>query len=170
MTRLFDRVGRTSALSLMTLVLAAGLNVACNTSRLLDVTTPSQVPVEILDQPGDANLMINSMVGDYQCALGATVVVEGLISGERSDAQLGAAQWDYARRTANALTNGIYGTSGCVGPQSIGIYLPLATARFDADHAIANLTKWTDAEVPKRVALLAVADLYAGFSYTSLGM
>ena len=170
MTRLFDRVGRTSALSLMTLVLAAGLTVACNTSRLLDVTTPSQVPVEILDQPGNANLMINSMVGDYQCALGATVVVEGLISGEMSDAQLGAAQWDYARRTANTQTNGIYGTSGCVGPQGIGIYLPLSTARYDADHAITNLKSWTDAQVPNRIGLLAVADLYAGFSYSMLGM
>lgn len=170
MTRQNNRVGRTSALSLMTLVLAVGLSVACNTNRLLDVTTPSQVPVEILDQPGNANLMINSMVGDYQCALGATVVVEGLISGEMGDAQLGAAQWDYARRTANTLTNGIYGTSGCVGPQGIGIYLPLSTARYDADHAIANLKGWTDAQVPNRTGLLAVADLYAGFAYSSLGM
>jgi len=170
MHRIHRRAGRRSAILLTFLGLAVGLTSACNTSRLLDVSTPSQVPVDLLDQPGNAQLMVNSMVGDYQCALGSMVVVEGLISGELNDAQLGAAQWDYARRTANALTNGIYGTSGCVGPQSIGIYLPLATARFDADHAIANLTKWTDAEVPKRVALLAVADLYAGFSYTSLGM
>lgn len=170
MTRQYNRVGRTSALSLMTLVLAVGLTAACNTSRLLDVTTPSQVPVEVLDQPGNATLMINSMVGDYQCALGAAVVVEGLISGEMNDAQLGAAQWDYARRTANTLTNGIYGTSGCVGPQGIGIYLPLSTARYDADHAITNLKSWTDAQVPNRIGLLAVADLYAGFSYATLGM
>jgi starch-binding outer membrane protein, SusD/RagB family len=170
MTRLHRRVGRRGAVLLTLLGLAAGLTAACDTNRLLDVTTPSQVPVEILDQPGNATLMINSMVGDYQCALGAMVVVEGLISGEMNDAQLGAAQWDYARRTANALTNGIYGTSGCIGPQGIGIYLPLATARFDADHAITNLTAWTDAEVPDRVALLAVADLYSGFAYTSLGM
>jgi hypothetical protein len=154
----------------MTLVVAAGLTAACDTNRLLDVTTPSQVPVSILDDPKNATLMVNSAVGDYQCAFGAAVVVEGLISGEMSDAQLGAAQWDYARRTANTQTNGIYGTSGCIGPQGIGIYRPLATARYDADHAIANLTKWTDAEVPNRVPLLAVADLYAGFSYTMLGM
>jgi hypothetical protein len=170
MTRLLNRAERARAIVLVTLVVAAGLTAACDTNRLLDVTTPSQVPVEILDQPGNATLMINSMVGDYQCALGAAVVVEGLISGEMNDAQLGAAQWDYARRTANSQTNGIYGTSGCIGPQSIGIYLPLSTARFDADHAIANLTKWTDAEVPNRVALLAVADLYSGFSYAMLGM
>jgi len=170
MHRLHRRAGRRGAVLLTFLGLAVGLSAACDTSRLLDVTTPSQVPVEILDQPGNAVLMINSMVGDYQCALGAQIVVEGLISGEMSDAQLGAAQWDYARRTANTQTNGIYGTSGCVGPQGIGIYRPLATARFDADHAIANLKSWTDAEVPNRTGLLSIADLYAGFAYSSLGM
>ncbi|HTL94232.1 MAG TPA: RagB/SusD family nutrient uptake outer membrane protein, partial [Gemmatimonadaceae bacterium] len=102
--------------------------------------------------------------------LGSAVVVEALIAGEMNDAQLGAAQWDYARRTANALTNGIYGTAGCAATQAPGIYLPLSTARFDADHAITNLTTWTDAQVPGRVGLLAVADLYAGFSYAFLGM
>jgi hypothetical protein len=170
MHRLQRRAGRRSAVLLTVLGLAVGLTAACNTSRLLDVDTPSQVPVDLLDQPSNATLMVNSMVGDYQCALGSTVVIEGLISGEMNDAQLGAASWDYARRTANALTNGDYGTFGCIGPQRMGNYLPLSTARFDADHAIANLTKWTDAEVPHRVALLAVADLYAGFSYTLLGM
>lgn len=150
-------------------MLAVGVLAACNTNRLLDVTTPNQVPVEILDQPGNAALMVNSVVGDYQCAHGSAVVVEALIAGEMNDAQLGAAQWDYARRTANTLTNGIYGTSGCAGTQGFGIYLPLSTARFDADHAIANLKSWTDAQVPNRTGLLAVADLYAGFSYAFLG-
>jgi hypothetical protein len=170
MTRTHHGARRGRALPLAGLALAAGLFVGCNTSRLLDVTTPNQVPVEVLDQPSNAVLMVNSMVGDYQCAHGSAVVVEALIAGEMNDAQLGAAQWDYARRTANALTNGIYGTAGCAATQAPGIYLPLSTARFDADHAIANLTTWTDAQVPGRVGLLAVADLYAGFSYSFLGM
>lgn len=156
--------------TLAALIIAATTVVACNTNRLLDVTTPNQVPVSILDDPSNAVLMINSMVGDYQCALGSAIVVEALIAGEMNDAQLGAAQWDYARRTANGLTNGIYGTAGCAATQAPGIYLPLSTARYDADHAIANLTQWTDAQVPGRVGLLATADLYAGFSYAFLGM
>jgi hypothetical protein len=149
---------------------AAGFLTACDTNRLLDVTNPNAVPVAILDNPTNAGLMVASMVGDFQCALGSTIAVEGLLAGELSDTQLGAAQWDYARRTANALTNGIYGTSGCAGTQGFGVYLPLSTARYDADHAIANLTKWTDTEVTNRVTLLAIANLYAGFSYATLGM
>jgi len=162
--------GRHSSLPLVSLVVAAaGLLAACNTNRLLDVTTPDQVPVSILDGPGNAVLMVNSVVGDYQCAFGSAIVVEALLAGEMNDAQLGAAQWDYARRTANTLTNGIYGTAGCAATQSPGIYLPLSTARFDADHAITNLKSWTDAEVPNRTGLLAVADLYAGLAYDFLG-
>jgi hypothetical protein len=125
------RVGRRIAFSLAGLVLATGFLAACDTNRLLDVTTPNAVPVSTLDEPSNAALMINSMVGDYQCALGSAVVVEALIAGEMNDAQLGAAQWDYARRSANALTNGIYGTAGCAATQAPGIYLPLSTARFD---------------------------------------
>jgi hypothetical protein len=170
MTRIYTGLGRRGALSLAGVALAVGFLAACDTHRLLEVTTPNQVPVNVLDQSGNAALMVNSMVGDFQCALGSAVVVEALIAGEMNDAQLGAAQWDYARRSANTLTNGIYGTAGCAATQSPGIYLPLSTARFDADHAITNLKTWTDAEVPNRIGLLAVADLYAGFSYSLLGM
>jgi len=167
---IWPRAGRKIAASLAGLVIAAGFVTACDTNRLLDVTTPNAVPVSLLDDPKNAALMVASMVGDFQCALGSAIAVEGLISGELSDTQLGAAQWDYARRTANTLTNGIYGTSGCAGTQGFGIYLPLSTARYDADHAIANLTKWTDSQVANRATLLAIANLYAGFSYTWLGM
>jgi len=166
----WPRAGRRIAGSLARLAIAAGFITACNTSRLLDVTTPNAVPVSILDQPANADLLVAGAVADFQCALGSAIAVEGLISGELSDTQLGSAQWDYARRTANTLTNGIYGTSRCDGTQGFGIYLPLSTARYDADHAIANLTKWTDAQVPDRATLLAVANLYSGFNYAWLGM
>src|SRR5437762_8055237 len=109
------RVGRGVAASLVALAITAGFVTACDTNRLLDVTTPNAVPVNLLDDPTNAALMVGSVVGDFQCALGSAIAVEGLISGELSDTQLGAAQWDYARRTANTLTNGIYGTAGCAG-------------------------------------------------------
>src|SRR5213080_5464340 len=131
---IWPRAGRSVFASLAGLAIAAGFVTACNTSRLLDVTTPNQVPVSLLDDPTNASLMVASAVGDFQCALGSAIAVEGLIAGELSDTQLGAAQWDYARRTANTLTNGIYGTADCAGTQGFGVYLPLSTARYDADH------------------------------------
>src|SRR4051812_4830537 len=81
---------RRAALSIATLV-AATASVACNTSDLLDVETPAAVPVGMIEDPANATLMTNSAVADFECALGATVAVEGIISDELADAQLGAA-------------------------------------------------------------------------------
>jgi hypothetical protein len=150
---------------------AAGmLLLACNTSRLLDVNAPNSVPVSLFEGPTSAALMVNSAIGDFECAFGAAVLIEGVISDELADAQLGAAQWPYDRRDANTLTNGIYGTSGCASNQGPGIYTPLSTARFDADNAITHLTAWTDAQVPNRATLITQMSLYAGFSYAVLGV
>lgn len=168
MTRTHRRLGRIAALVVLG---AVSILSACNTQRLLDVTTPNQVPVNVLDDPANAALMVNSAVGDFQCALGGTIVVEALISGEMNDAQLGAAQWDYARRTANTLTNGIYGTANCgTSGQVFGVYMPMSRARFDADRAVNSLKGWSDAQVANRQKLLSVANLYAGLSYAWLGM
>jgi hypothetical protein len=151
-------------------VVAAGVVLGCSTSRLLDVNAPNSVPVSLFDSPADANLMTNSAISDFECAFGAAVLIEGIISDELADAQLGAAQWPYDRRDANTQTNGIYGTSGCASNQGPGIYTPLSTARWDADNALGKLNGWTDVQVPNRATLIARMNLYAGFSYAMLGI
>jgi hypothetical protein len=149
---------------------AVTLLAACNTSRLLDVNAPNSVPVSLFDSPSTAALMVNSAIGDFECGFGAAVLIEGVISDELADSQLGAAQWPYDRRDANTQTNGIYGTSGCSSNQGPGIYTPLSTARFDADNALTKLNGWTDAQVPNRATLITQMNLYAGFSYAMLGV
>lgn len=151
-------------------VAAALAAAACDTDRLLDVSAPSQVPVALFDAPGNAALMVNSAVADFECAFGSTVAVEAIISDELADAQLGAAAWPYDRRDANTQPNGSYGTNACTSNQTPGIYLPLSTARFTADTALGKLQAWTDAQVPNRQTLIAKAALYAGFSYALMGM
>ena len=158
-----------AALSLAGIGLLVAIE-ACNSNRLLDVATPNNVPVAILDAPENASLMVNSAITDFECAFGSAVLVEGIISDELGDAQLGAAGWPYDRRDANTQTNGIYGANSCNSAQNPGIYTPLATARWDADHAVKNLTLWTDAQVPNRQLLLAQSNLYAGFSYAMFAM
>ena len=143
---------------------------ACNTDRLLNVNVPNRVPASTLNDPKQSALMVNSTIGDFECALGSYVVVEGLISDELSDAQLGAAAWPYDRRDANTQPSGIYGTNGCDNNQSPGIYTPLSTARWSADNALTNLQGWTDAQVPNRSSLIAQSATYSGFDYALLGM
>jgi hypothetical protein len=156
------------------LLAAAGLAMlvaACNTSRLLDVTPTDRVGLTLYDDPSQATLMVNSAQAEYECAHASAITVEGIISDELADAQLGAAAWPYDRRDANTQPNGSYGINTCESNQTPGIYLPLSTSRWAGDNALKTLQGWTDAQVgSQRTALIARAALYAGFSYADLGM
>src|SRR5947207_12002377 len=155
-------------LSWLAIAVTAAALPACN--HVLDVNTTDRVPAETLDDPANAALMVNSTIGDFECAVGSYILVEAIISDEFSDAQLGAAAWPYDRRDANTQPGGIYGTALCDSNQNPGVYTPLSTARWTADHALTKLQGWTDQQVPNRQALMAKSALYAGFSYSLMGM
>ena len=143
---------------------------ACDTDRWLKVSAPSALPSESLETPEAAALLVNGAIGNFECALGATIMVSGIIADEFADAQLGAAQWPYDRRDANVQPSGIYGTSGCTSAQGPGVYSPLSVARWSADNAFRALEGFTDDQVPQRDSLMAASALYAGFSLAHLGM
>lgn len=148
--------------------LAAGVFVAaCSTSDMLDVQVPNSVPDDIYNNPAFATLMVNSVIGDFECAFGSFVVAEGLLVDEFHDSALNNGNWNMDRRD-NAFTSGFYGVNSCT--TVTGLYTPLSTARGEADAAIARLNGWTTAQVPNLEALKAQANLYAGFSYATLGM
>ena len=148
--------------------LAAGLfTTACNTSDMLDVQAPNSVPVDIYADPAFATLMVQSVIGDFECAFGSFVVAEGLLTDELHDSALNNGNWNMDRRD-NAFTSGFYGTNSCT--TVTGVYTPLSTARGEADAAIERLSGWTAAQVPNIKALEAQANLYSGFSYATLGM
>jgi starch-binding outer membrane protein, SusD/RagB family len=149
---------------------AAVLLAACSTDRLLDVSAKDRVDASLFDDPANASLMVRSATGDFECAHGSWAMVQGIISDEFVDAQLGAAAWPYDRRDANVQPGGPYGVNGCDNNQTPGLYLPLSTARFTSNSALTKLEGWTDAEVPNRSSLTAQAALYAGFSYALMGM
>ncbi len=148
--------------------LTAGLTTAaCSTSDLLDVQAPNSVPVDVYSNPAFATLMVNSVIGDFECAFGSFVVAEGLLTDELHDASLNNGNWNMDRRD-NGFTQGFYGVNSCT--TVTGLYTPLSTARGEADAAIERLNGWTAAQVPNLEALKAQANLYSGFSYATLGM
>jgi hypothetical protein len=148
--------------------LAAGVfAIACDTSKMLDVQAPNSVPVDIYSDPAFATLMVNSVIGDFECAFGSFVVAEGLATDELHDSALNNGNWNMDRRD-NAFTSGFYGVNPCT--TVTGIYTPLSTARGEADAAINSLKGWTVAQVPNIKTLEAQANLYSGFSYATLGM
>jgi hypothetical protein len=155
---------------LATTLLSVLVSGGCNTDRLLKVTAPSSLPADRLESPEYAALLVNGAVADFECAYASFITVEGIIGDELADSQLGAAGWPYDRRDANTQPGGAYGVNSCESNQTPGLYRPLSTARWSADNILAKLDAWTDAEVAKRDSLIATAALYAGFSYTALGM
>jgi hypothetical protein len=161
-----SRGGPSAALAVFAAAVALAVT-ACDTSRLLDVQAPNSVPATVFEDPANASLMVQSAIGDFECAFGSFVTAEGIATDELQDATITAANWQLDRRD-DGFTSGTYGTGSCTNNE--GIYTPLSTARWEADRAVERLSKWTDAQVPSRQNLLAQADLYAGFSYALMGM
>ncbi len=158
------RIGVGIVVGALALAAVAG----CDTTRLLTVQAPNSVPATVFDDPANATLMVNSAIGDFECAFGGFVTTEGIATDELQDATITAANFQLDRRD-DGFTSGSYGTGGCTASE--GIYTPICKARYEADQAINRLNGWTDAQVAGgRQTLLAEADVYAGFSYATMGM
>ena len=139
-------------------------------SEILKQEAPSRVPAELLDDPNFAELRVRSAVGDFECMLAHYIISTARVGDEFGDAQLGEAGWDYDRRTIDPVRGGPYATVDCDGGTLIqGYYVPLSVARFQADEILRLLQGWTDAQVPNRDSLIAVAAVYAGYSLVYMG-
>jgi hypothetical protein len=147
-------------------LLLAGL-AACNLDDVLSVEAPSRVLPSDLENPANARVIVNGVVADFECAFGAYVTVGGTIGEELHDSSI-ASQWWALDRRSFGPTGSIYSTAGCTGTSG-GVYVPLSTARWQADNALRLLEGWTDEQVPGRSALLARAAAYGGYSYLLLG-
>jgi hypothetical protein len=147
------------------LVLALG---ACDAlDDLLSVDKPSTVPGDVIDDPLKAQTVVNGVIGDLECALGSYVVLGGLLGEELVDATQTADRWPYDRREVQP-GDLRYGTFGCT---DLGVYVPLATARYTADQILGRLEGWTDDQMPglNRARLIATAAAYGGYAYLLLG-
>ncbi len=141
-----------------------GFALAC---ELLDVQAPSRVPASVLDNPGQAELLVNGAQADFECALASYAAVGGMLAGELEDATLSAGRWDYDRRTVQP--GDAYGPNQCNDGSFLGVYTPLSIARYQADNAMRHLAAWTDQQVANRHLLTAKASAYAGYSLVLLG-
>jgi starch-binding outer membrane protein, SusD/RagB family len=149
------------------LVAALGLALAaCNDITSLKQDAPSRIGADDLERPENAQLLVASGVGDFECALANYVVAAGLVGDELANANLINRVWDYDRRTI-LPTNSVYSTQICGNDPTV--YTVLSTARFDGDHALQLLDGWTDEQVPGRTGLIATAATYAGYSLVLLG-
>jgi len=132
----------------------------------LEATAPDKVETSTLEVPVNAGLIVNSAIGNFECALGSYIVGAGMMSGEFMDATPTAANWAFDRRDTDPTADTRYATNDCTG---YGIYTPIQVARGTADRALELLQGWTDAQVTNRQDLIAKAAAYAGYGRIVLG-
>jgi hypothetical protein len=62
-----------------------------------------------------------------------------------------------------------YTATTCDSGGAVGVYVPLSVARWQADNVLGKLENWTDEEVRNRLALIARAAAYSGYSHVLIG-
>ena len=140
---------------------------ACNDVTSLNQEAPSRVKAGDLEKPENAALLVESAVGDFECALSDYIVAAGAVADELANANLANRIWDIDRRTI-LPTNTVYSTEKCDAGDPT-VYTTLSTARYDGDNALRLLDSWTDEQVPGRIGLIATAAAYTGYSLVLLG-
>jgi len=125
------------------------------------------VESSILEGPQNIPLLVNSAVGDFECAFQQYIIVTGQVGDELDNGNLASAEaFQLDRRSINKERTH-YALYGC-GTEE-GILTPIETARYDADQVLLRLAAASDADVANRTSLIATASTYAGFSYVLLG-
>jgi hypothetical protein len=154
----------------LVLVLALTLTSCDALDSLIAVEAPSVVAAQDLDDPVNADLLVNSAVNDFRCALvhyiGASAYV-GMEWGVGADSGGGSFVWYDNRAFEPWGWTSMYATGDCSG-NAPNVYEPLSTARWMADDALRRLDEWGD-QVPNNAALAAEAAAFAGYSLTLLG-
>jgi hypothetical protein len=163
--------GRLVRWSILALVLA--LNSCGTLDNLISVEAPSQVAADDLDNPANADLLVNSAINEFRCALvhfiGAGAYV-GNEWGVGANPGGGSYVWYDARSFEPQGWTAMYATGDC-SEDVPNVYEPLSTARWMADDALDRLDKWEaeGEQVPNRTELTAKAAAFAGYSLTLLG-
>ena len=155
-----------SAAPVFVAAMAIVMTSACRDITRLQQSNPGQLGPEVF-APENADLIVNSARGDFECAFNEYVVTSGLFVDELANAISFIASYDLDRRTITA--DSPYGTADCTFQQTPGVYTPLSVARASNDTAVAHLEGWTDEQVPDRSKLIGEASAYAGYSLVLLG-
>ena len=147
---------------------------ACDTlGSPLEVEPASRIPAGQLETPGNAQILSDGAVGDFECAFNTYNVLGGTIGEEFIYAQQTASRTPYDRRSTTK-DDSDYAVNSCTNTNP-GAYTPLQIARQSNENVLALLKSWTDAQVaagagsPNRTNLIAIAAAYAGYAYVLLG-
>jgi starch-binding outer membrane protein, SusD/RagB family len=153
------------AASVLGLALIAGL-AACDS--LLEVENPGAVQAEDLDNPALAPTLVNSALGQFECAYTSYVTSTSVLAHETINASswLNINGWGWRGLELETITGSCPGGRNATG---LGAYTPLQQARYQAEEGIRLISGFPDEEVAGKSEMLGLLSGYAAYSWTLLG-
>jgi hypothetical protein len=136
----------------------------CSIDDLLDVDVPGRVPESALNDPALAQTLVNSVIGDLECAWTNYTAAAAVQSDEYLAASGNLANKQWASRQITETDNTLgFGACGFYGS-----FTPLHTARFQAEDIYARLESF-GASVPNKVRFQATVRAYGAYALLALG-
>jgi hypothetical protein len=135
---------------------------------LLDVTNPGSVQETDLSNPALAQTLVNSALGQFECAYTNYVATSGIMAHEYINASswLDINGWGWRGIELYTITGSCPNGRDATG---MGAYTPLQQARYLAESATQRITDFPDDQVSKKSEKLGLLAAYAGYSYVLLG-
>lgn len=134
---------------------------------LLEVEIPGRVEEGALGDPALATTLVNSALGQFECAYANYVATVGVLTEEYivSSFFVNANTWGWRGIELNTAEGDCPGRNA----SGFGAYTPLQQARYLADDAATRIEGFPDDAVPGKADMLAHLNAYAGYSYALLG-
>lgn len=169
-TTIGRRIGARRRLSPAGVLAGAALALVSLTGcdSLLEVDLPGTVAAEDLGNPALAQTLVNSALGQFECAYTSYVATTGILAGEYRNASswLNVNTWGWRGLELFTITGSCPTGRDATG---LGAYTPLQQARYVAEEATRLIEGFAESSVPDRADKLGQLAAYAGFSYVLLG-
>lgn len=152
--------------SLITSALFVGLT-ACG-GGLLDVNNPGRVAESDLNNPALAQTLVNSALGQFECAYTNYVATAGIMANEYVNASswLDINGWGWRGIELETITGSCPTSRTATG---LGAYTPLQQARYLNEDAAARIEAFPEGTVANQSEKLGLLSAFAGYSYVLLG-
>jgi len=151
--------------AILGLALFAGL---AGCESLLEVELPGSVQESDLDNPALATTLVNSALGQFECAYTSYVASAGILANEYINAStwLDINGWGWRGIELLTIIGSCPNNRDATG---LGAYAPLQQARFMAEDAARRIERFPDELVPDKTEKLGLLMAYAGYAYVLLG-
>ena len=145
------------------LVASLGILAGCDLESLLEVSAPDVITAESLEDPGAAQLMVNSIVAQFECGYSG-FTYEEMGKSDTLDRVNGAG-------VSGSETYRLDTTTGACpeSPAGYSYYTQFQLTRRIAFRQHELLSGWTNAQVPNRERLQATTSFYGAAALAQLG-